>query len=96
MHNDYINVAETYQWLFLIVNFPAVADQDYTGLPNMFSFVTGQFLSCIQIDIIDDSIMESKETLSLLLQPLDSSPGVRISRGQSTVDIIDNDESKFI
>ena len=62
----------------------------------MFSFVTGQSLSCIQINIIDDSMVESKETLSLTLQPLDSSPGVRISRGQSTVEIADNDEGVFI
>ena len=80
----------------LIVNFLAVADQDYTGLPNMFTFVTGQSLSCILISIIDDSIVENKETLSLILQPLDSSPGVRISRGRSTVEIIDNDQGKFI
>ncbi len=57
----------------------------------MFSFVTGQSLSCITIDIIDDNIAESKETLSLILQPLDSSPGVRISGGLSTVEITDND-----
>jgi hypothetical protein len=71
--------------------FLAIADQDYTGLPSIFSFVTGRSLSCIFIDIIDDNIAESKETLSLTLQPLDSSPGVRISRGQSTVEILDND-----
>jgi hypothetical protein len=61
----------------------------------MFSFVTGKSLSCIIIDIIDDNIAESKETLSLILQPLDSSPGVRISRGLSTVEIIDNDAGMF-
>ena len=60
----------------------------------MFSFVTGQSLSCTLIDIIDDDIVESKETISLVLRPLDSSPGVRISRGLSTVEIIDNDIGK--
>ena len=73
------------------IKFPAVAGQDYTGLPSTFSFVMGQSLSCIRIDIIDDSIVEDKETLSLTLQSLDTSPGVRISRGQSTVEITDND-----
>jgi hypothetical protein len=57
----------------------------------MFSFVTGQFLSCIPIDIIDDNIAESKETLSLILQPIDSSPAAKIFRGLSTVEITDND-----
>ena len=57
----------------------------------MFSFVTGQSLFCTLIDIIDDDIVESKETISLVLRPLDSSPGVRISRSLSTVEIIDND-----
>ena len=69
----------------------ATAEKDYTGLPSIVSFVTGQFLSCIMIDIIDDKDVESKETISLILQPLDSSPGLRISRRLSTVEIIDND-----
>ena len=74
--------------MFLIL---AIVDQDYTGLPSIFSFVTGQSLSCILIDIIDDKDVESTETISLILQPLDSFPGLRISRGLSTVEIIDND-----
>ena len=61
----------------------------------MFSFVSSKSLSCIQIDIIDDKDVESKETISLILQPLDSSPGVRISGGLSTVEIIDNDAGMF-
>ena len=75
--------------------FVASADQDYTGLPNMFSFVSRKPLSCILIDIIDDKVVESKETISLILRPLDSSSGVRISRGLSTVEIIDNDAGRF-
>ena len=43
------------------------------------------------LHMIDDKDVESTETVSLILQPLDSSPGVRISRGLSTVEIIDND-----
>ena len=61
----------------------------------MFSFVSRKPLSCILIDIIDDKVVESKETISLVLQPLDSSSGVRISRGLSTVEIIDNDARRF-
>ena len=61
----------------------------------MFSFVSRKPLSCILIDIIDDKVIESKETISLVLQPLDSSSGVRISRGLSTVEIIDNDARRF-
>jgi hypothetical protein len=75
----------------LIITFLAIADEDYTGLPSMFSFITAQSLSCIPINIIDDNIAENKEAVSLILQPLDSSPGVRISRGLSTVEIVDND-----
>ena len=74
------------------MHYPATADQDYTGLPGVFSFVSGQTFSCIRITIIDDSIIETEETLTLTLLPEDSSPGVRVSRGQSTVEITDNDE----
>ena len=61
----------------------------------MFSFVSRKSQSCVLIDIIDDKVVESKETISLILRPLDSSPGVRISRGLSTVEIIDNDAGRF-
>ena len=95
-HTSQIYWALQYYWYynnFCILT--AIADQDYAGLPTTFSFVTGQSLSCILIEIIDDNIEERKETLSLILQPLDSSPGVRISRGQSIVEITDNDVGKF-
>lgn len=62
----------------------------------MLSLVTGQFLSCVRVNIIDDSIAEGKETLSLSLQLLEPSPGVRISRGQSMVEITDNDVDEGI
>lgn len=75
----------------VVAFFVANADQDYTGLSSMFSFVSRKPLSCILIDIIDDKVVESKETISLILQPPDSSPGVRISRDLSTVEIINND-----
>ena len=74
-----------------MLHYPATANQDYTGLPSVFSFVSGQSFSCIGITIIDDSIVENEETLSLTLLPEDSSLGVRVSRGQSTVEIADND-----
>ena len=80
----------------VVAVFVANADQDYTGLPSMFSFVTGQSLSCILINITDDKIVESNETISLILQPPDSSSGVRISRGLSTVEIIDNDAGIYV
>ena len=80
----------------VVAVFVANADQDYTGLPSMFSFVTSKSLSCILINIADDKVVESNETISLILQPLDSSPGVRISRGLSTVEIIDNDAGIYV
>ena len=89
----YLDVVIIDKVLFLPL-YIATADQDYTGLPSMFSFVTGQSLSCTLIEIIDDNTVESRETISLILQPLDSSPGVRISRGLSTVEIVDNDIGK--
>lgn len=95
MHHNSIGHYQYYRYSNNFCILTATADQDYTGLPTMFSFVTGQSLSCILIDIIDDNIAERKEILSLVLQPLDSSPGVRISRGQSIVEITDNDGGKF-
>ena len=74
-----------------MLHYPATANQDYTGLPSVTSFVSGQSFSCVGITIIDDSIVENEETLSLTLLPEDSSPGVRVSGGQSTVEITDND-----
>lgn len=52
----------------------------------------GQSSACLDIFIIDDDISESTETFSVFLNNL--SPGVNNSAATSTVQIIDDDDSK--
>ena len=54
----------------------------------------GQSRACLDIVIIDDDISESTETFSVFLNNL--SPGVNNSAATSTVQIIDDDDSKYI
>ena len=68
---------------------------DYTGLPQVLSFVSGQSLhspSCVNVTVTDDTILEVKENFTVILST--EFPGVRFSTSQSTVEIIDDDNSK--
>ena len=46
----------------------------------------------MNVTIADDTILEVKKNFTILLST--EFPGVRFSRSQSTVEIIDNDNSK--
>ena len=66
-------------------------DYDIIGLP-----VSGQSLhslSCANVSIIDDVILEEVENFTVVLST--GFPGVIISESQSIVQIIDNDNSKW-
>ena len=71
-------------------------DYDIIGLPRVLSFVSGQSLhslSCTNVSIIDDVILEEVENFTVVLST--GFPGVIISERQSIVQIIDNDNSKW-
>lgn len=72
--------------------YAAIYNQDYTSLPKVLSFFSGQSLhspSCINVTIIDDAALESfTVTLSTEFS------GVSFSGARSLVEIIDNDKSK--
>ena len=68
-----------------------MAGKDYFGLLKAFSFASGQSVSCFNVSILEDSVHESKEMIILTLSSPDFA-GVIVSRSQSVIEIIDNDE----
>ena len=61
----------------------------------MLRFVTGQLagaLSCININIVKDGVLEKKENISVKL--LTVIPGVHISRVRSVIEIVDGDNNQ--
>ena len=75
----------------------ATSGIDYTGLPNVLSFFSGQAtgdLSCIDVPIVDDSVVEEKENFTIVLYT--NFPGITVSRVTSIVEIVDNDQGKAI
>lgn len=76
---------------FLCVATALADEKDYFGLPSAFSFASGQSISCYNISILDDNEYESKEIIALTLSSPDFT-GVIVSRPQSVVEIVDNDE----
>ena len=88
-----INIILHTKWLF--INFIATNGQDYTGLPTVISFVSGQSLhspSCVNVTITDDNILEATENFTIILST--EFPGVSTLRAWSIVEIVDNDNSK--
>ena len=70
-----------------------MAGKDYSGLPNVISLVSGQnigVLSCVNITIIDDDIVEDVEDFTIKLSS--DFPGVTVSRALSMIEITDNDK----
>ena len=70
----------------------AIEDLDYSGLPDFITFVSGDSegaISCKNITIIDDNIVEGVENFTVKLTSDFS--GVSFSRGLSVVEISDND-----
>ena len=73
----------------------ATYDRDYAGLPRVLSFVSEQSLhslSCVNVTIIDDAVLEEMENFTVVLST--EFAGVIISRARSLVEIIDNENSK--
>ena len=73
----------------------ATYDRDYTGLPRVLLFVSEQSLhslSCVNVTIINDAVLEETENFTVVL--LTEFSGVTISRAKSLVEIIDNDSKK--
>ena len=76
----------------------AILSSDYSGLPQVLSFSSGQSLStlsCADVTIIDDDTLENIEVFSIALST-DFPEGVSFSRDRSMVQIIDNEEGKMI
>ena len=82
----------------LFKNLPsAIEDLDYTGLPDLITFVSGDSegaMSCKNITIIDDNIVEGVENFTVKLTSDFS--GVTVSRGLSVVEISDNDARECV
>ena len=71
---------------------------DYSGLPAVLSFPSGQLLntlSCANITIIDDDTLENTETFSLALST-DFPERVSLTRDRTIVEIIDNEEGEYL
>ena len=74
---------------FATSNGSAVAGSDYNAASGTLSFAPGQTSATINVSTIDDSVIETTETLTVSL----SSPtaGATISAGSATGTILDND-----
>ena len=64
-------------------------DYDSTQLELTFQSNPNIEPQCIDIFIIDDSVLEDSETFLILLSTLD--PGANVSQSSSTASITDND-----
>ena len=73
----------------------ATLDKDFTGLPNVITFTSGQSVgetSCTNITIIDDNAVEGVENFNVKLSS--DFPGVIVSRALGMIEITDNDGGK--
>jgi len=73
-------------------NGTAIASSDYTATSGTLSFASGETTKTISIPIINDTLIESSETLNIAL----SNPGRRTTIGSpntATLTIVDNDPS---
>ena len=73
----------------------ATPDEDFTGLPNIITFTSGQSVgatSCTNITIIDDNEVEGVENFNVKLSS--DFPGVTVSRALGMIEISDNDWGK--
>lgn len=78
--------------LYLLPIDSATADKDYTGLPNTITFTSEQSIggvSCTNITIIDDTIVEGVENFNVKLSS--NFPGIIVSRSLGMIEITDND-----
>ena len=70
----------------------AIANKDFTGLPTVIIFLSGELLgavSCVNITIIDDKLVEEVESFSVKLSS--DFPGVTVSQALTEIEISDND-----
>ena len=77
--------------MFYIID-SATAGKDYAGLPNIITFTSEQIIgevSCTNITVIDDSIVEGVENFNVKL--LSDFSGAIVSRSLGTIEITDND-----
>ena len=74
----------------------ATDSKDFTGLPNVITFLSGDFNgteSCINITIVDDNLAEGVEDFMVKLSS--GFPGVVVSRAVSQIEITDNDGGMY-
>ena len=79
--------------LFVLPVDSATTDKDYAGLPNTITFTSDQSIggvSCTNIIIIDDTLVEGVENFNVELSS--DFPGVIVSRSLGMIEITDNDE----
>ena len=79
--------------LFILPVDSAAADKDYAGLPSTITFTSDQSIggvSCTNITIIDDTLVEGVENFNVELSS--DFPGVIVSRSLGMIEITDNDE----
>src|SRR5690606_37907935 len=67
----------------------ATPNSDYTSISNTVTFAVGQSSRTFEVPILDDSLVEGNETVGLHLT--DASGSAVITRGSSTLTIVDND-----
>ena len=82
----------TSNMLCLLAIDSATADKDYAGLPNTITFTSGLSIgnvSCTNITIIDDTMVEGVENFNVKLSS--NFPGIIVSRGLGMIEITDND-----
>lgn len=75
-----------------MLHYTAIEDEDFSGLPDVITFLSGDMegaISCKNITIIDDNIREGVENFTIKLSS--DFAGVSVSRGLTVVEISDND-----
>jgi hypothetical protein len=74
---------------FASANGSALAGSDYTATSGTLTFLAADTSKTIQVNTIDDAVVESAETFTVVLSG--NSAGSTISQGTGTVTITDND-----
>ena len=82
----YIYVVYTYMHIL-----PPPAPGDYRAVSESISLSPTLSEACVDVEVEDDSAVESTECLTVSLSPLDGGLSVELSPNSTTVCITDND-----
>ena len=77
--------------MYLNVPLPPPAPGDYRAVSEIISLSPTLSEACVDVEVEDDSAVESNEYLTVSLSPLDEGLSVELSPNSTTIYITDND-----